>query len=85
MKRYFQILWPKSELILGFRKSKVESQRLFFIHIFITLYPWTGFFMNMIYSLKNRIDGIKGFVHFLKRAARIMYFEIQFECNWAQH
>lgn len=32
--------------------------------------------MNMIYLLKNRKDGIKGFVHFLKLDVRIMYFEI---------
>lgn len=34
------------------------------------------FFMIIIYLLKNRKDGIKGFVHFLKLDLRIMYFEI---------
>ena len=32
--------------------------------------------MSVIYLLKNRKDGIKGFVHFLKLAVGIMYFEI---------
>lgn len=32
--------------------------------------------MSMIYLLKNRKDGIKGFVNFLKLDVTIMYFEI---------
>lgn len=42
------------------------------------------FFMIKIYLLKNRKNGIKGFVHFLKLDVR-MCFEISSECKWAQH
>lgn len=37
--------------------------------------------MSAVYLLKNRKDGIKGCVHFLKLVLRIMYFEIHLNVN----
>lgn len=83
LKRYFPILWAQITTNSWFQKKVKQDPKGHSLYLF----SWfctsrlSFSFMSAIYLLKNRKDGIKGSVHFLKLVLRIMYFEIHLNVN----
>ena len=82
LKGYFPILWAQitTKFFISEKSKDPKGHSLYLFSSFCTS-RLSFSFMSAVYLLKNRKDGIKVSVHFLKLVLRIMYFEIHLNLN----